>query len=317
MQKLRSIQMLRGIAVLGVVALHTLDVQAGAAGVDLFFVISGFIIGKVMVGRAPLPFVADRFWRIFPLYWICLLPWLAVAWATHQLDAGRLASSLILWPIFGGHFAPPYLKPAWSLCYEMLFYYSATIALATGRGRWLIGIFLALFALNLVYPSALAGFLGYPLIVDFLLGLAVGKLKLDARIGGAALGMGAVLVIIAPASYFVQHTLGVSDVSTVRRVLYWGVPSAMVVYGALSLERFARFTPLVVLGDASYAIYLTHMISILFAGHGPIGLGVSIMVGLCAHVWIEKPLLRLRHRFSARTIPAVIGWRSHRDKLAA
>ena len=309
--------MLRGIAVAGVVALHTLDLRAGAAGVDLFFVISGFIIGKVMVGRAPLSFLSDRFWRIFPLYWLCLLPWLGVAWATNQLDSGRVASSLILWPVFGGHFAPPYLKPAWSLCYEMLFYYSAAIALATGKGRWLIAVFLGFFALNLIHPSALAGFLGYPLIIDFLLGLAVGRMKLDARVGSAALGLGAVLLVLAPATYFVQHTLGVSDLSTVRRVLYWGVPSAMIVYGTLSLERFATFSPLVVLGDASYAIYLTHMISIFFGGHGLSGLCVAIAVGLCAHFWIEKPLLRLRRHLSGRTFLAVIGWRWRRGRLAA
>jgi exopolysaccharide production protein ExoZ len=310
MQKLRSIQILRGIAVIGVVALHALGAQAGAAGVDLFFVISGFIIGKVMVGRAPLSFLADRFWRIFPFYWACSLPWLGVAWITHQLEPGRTIASLFLWPVTD-HFGEPYLTQAWSLCYEMLFYYSATIALATGKGRWLIATFFAIFALNLIHGSVLAGLFGYPLILDFLMGLAIGKMKLDARAGAPALGLGILLLVTVPASYFVHHTVGISDLSTLRRVLYWGVPSAMVVYGALSLERHATFRPLIILGDASYAIYLTHSVGILFGGHNVGGFTLSIAIGVGAHFLVEKPLLRLRYQLPRRAAVSFGAMRSY------
>lgn len=286
--------MLRGIAAVGVVALHALGAQAGAAGVDLFFVISGFIIGKVMVGQTAMSFLAARFWRIFPFYWVCSLPWLYVAWATHQLEAGRTIASLSLWPVATSQFGEPYLTQAWSLCYEMLFYYSAAFALVTRKGRWLIAAFFPILALNLAHPSVLAGFLGYPLILDFIMGLAVGKVQLDDRIGASALGLGALLVLTVPASYFVHHTVGISDFSTLRRVVVWGVPSAMIVYGALSLERFATFRPLVLLGDASYAIYLTHGIGILIGGHNLGGLVLAVAIGLAAHFLIEKPLLRLR-----------------------
>lgn len=293
MQKLRSIQMLRGLAAVGVGALHALGTQAGASGVDLFFVISGFIIGKVMVGRTPLSFLADRFGRIFPFYWLCSLPWLYVAWATHQLQPGRMIASFSLWPVTDD-FNEPYLTQAWSLCYEMLFYYSVAFALATGKGRWLIAGFVPILVLNLARPSALAGFLGYPLILEFLMGFAVGKMKLDYRIGAPAVGLGVLILLTVPASYFVHHTVGISDLSTFRRALFWGAPSAMIVYGALSLERFATFKPLIVLGDASYAIYLLHGFGILIAGHNLAGLALAVAIGLGAHFFIEKPLLRLR-----------------------
>src|SRR3954471_15137123 len=84
MQKLRSIQALRAIAACAVVVLHAYpDVHAplgnagyGAAGVDLFFVISGFIIANVAQGRTSDEFLRDRLWRIYPLWWVAAVPWL-------------------------------------------------------------------------------------------------------------------------------------------------------------------------------------------------------------------------------------------------
>src|SRR3569623_1364627 len=82
-QKLRSIQVLRAVAACAVVVLHAVhDIDApidrtgfGAAGVDLFFVISGFIIANVAQGRGDGEILRDRLWRIYPLWWVALLPW--------------------------------------------------------------------------------------------------------------------------------------------------------------------------------------------------------------------------------------------------
>src|SRR5438128_2745859 len=70
----------------------------GAAGVDLFFVISGFIMAQVSLGRTAGQFLGDRLWRIYPLWWVAVLPWLFL------LPRGPtfIASSLTLWPIYAG-----------------------------------------------------------------------------------------------------------------------------------------------------------------------------------------------------------------------
>lgn len=290
--KLRSIQVLRGVAATAVVACHMTDFPLGAIGVDLFFVISGFIIGKVMSGRSAGAFLRDRLWRIFPFYWLCALPWFFLAWFTGHVQADRMASSLTLWPIYGG-FAVPYLKAAWSLCYEMLFYMAAATALVTGKGRWLIAAFLVLFAANLVAPSPLAGFLGYPLIFDFLFGLAITRLSLTARVGAPALLAGMAIIPFAPAVLFADDIIGRSDWTVVARVLWWGIPSALIVYGALSLERFATSKVAILIGDASYAIYLTHLLVWTFV-HGLVGIPIALAAGVVVHVCIEKPLLALR-----------------------
>ena len=65
--RLRSVQVLRGIAAMAVVAHHAFSgTRIGAAGVDLFFVISGFIMATCGRDRRPLEFLADRAWRIYP-----------------------------------------------------------------------------------------------------------------------------------------------------------------------------------------------------------------------------------------------------------
>ena len=81
--KLRSIQILRAFAAFSVVALHSYmssqsvdasPFRIGAAGVDLFFVISGFIIATIAPSQAPGAFLLSRAWRIYPLWFVALLP---------------------------------------------------------------------------------------------------------------------------------------------------------------------------------------------------------------------------------------------------
>src|SRR4051812_39342227 len=85
MRKLRSIQALRALAACAVVAMHAHGVgglqdtgptRVGAAGVDLFFVISGFIMAHVARERSAAEFIKDRLWRIYPMWIIALAPWL-------------------------------------------------------------------------------------------------------------------------------------------------------------------------------------------------------------------------------------------------
>jgi peptidoglycan/LPS O-acetylase OafA/YrhL len=87
------------------------------------------------------------------------------------------------------------------------------------------------------------------------------------------------------------------------RFLLWGLPSAALVYGALSLEKhFTRAGLLVALGDASYSIYLVHFI-IYKAVHlwWPIAAYAQVSLGYLVHLFVEKPLLKAR--FLARVNP--------------
>ena len=98
--RLVSIQCLRFAAAGLVVLVHTASgyFVYGSIGVDIFFVISGFIITNVMRQRAPGPFLLDRLTRIYPLYWLFLIPLVVVGW---DGDLLRLLGSVTLWPVFG------------------------------------------------------------------------------------------------------------------------------------------------------------------------------------------------------------------------
>jgi exopolysaccharide production protein ExoZ len=273
----------------------------GAAGVDLFFVISGLIIGKVMVGRSPSEFLADRLWRIFPPYWVAAIPCFIIV----LLGGGdavatipRTLSSVTLWPWYGA-LAWQYLRPAWTLSFEMLFYSGATLAILSGRPRLIIGAGLLLIAINLFGGGSLIQFLGFPLIAEFLLGLLIGRIGQPSRAAVMLLPLAILALWFAPSRVFVEAE-GIPALVSAQRLLWWGLPAAALVYSALAFENAfsGSWTRLpVFLGDASYSIYLTHY-TVLFFTQSII---VCLVIGIGFHVWIERPLLRLRRRVSLPT----------------
>ena len=182
MQKLRSIQVVRGDAACAVVVLHAYPevklvgghavrevglAAYGAFGVDLFFVISGFIIANLAQTRSAGDFIRDRLWRIYPLWWIALTPWLILM----PQDLATTASGTTLWPITSNGFTMPALTVGWTLSFELLFYLAMTMAIATRA--W---VPLALYALSLVggfwTSSAVVQIIGSPIIAGIPAGRA-------------------------------------------------------------------------------------------------------------------------------------------------
>ncbi len=153
MRRLASIQILRAAAALSVALFHAcqwsqMDFAVGAAGVDVFFVISGFVLWTACEARPTTPgaFLLARAERVLPLYWIATLAVAAVAlWRPEALSIvylqGRhLLLSLLLIPHddpMGGPF--PLLPTGWTLTYEAFFYLVMALALAAPRDRrWTI-----------------------------------------------------------------------------------------------------------------------------------------------------------------------------------
>lgn len=258
-EKLRSIQCLRALAVGIVLVSHGTFWPHGQAGVDLFFVISGVIIGKVMQGRSAKEFMLARLWRIYPIYWFNALPLLLAAAVAGIVTPARLATTLTLWPIWPGGYAPPYLNPAWTLSFEMLFYSLVALGLATNRTKFVVPTLVAAVAINALTGNPVLQFVGNPLVLEFCAGLIVGRLPRNAAAGGSSLALAAILFVLSP----IVHTSSahVMDLPlNAYRVAVWGVPAALAVYGALCLNRSfgAWATVPVFLGDASYSIYLSH-----------------------------------------------------------
>jgi exopolysaccharide production protein ExoZ len=296
LSKVRSIQVLRAVAATAVVVHHAIYVVApdtsarvGAAGVDLFFVISGFIIATVANRRSPSDFLADRIWRIFPLWLLVVTPWLIAK----QPELPAVLTSLTLWPVFGNQIYAPTPGVGWSLCFEMLFYGAFALALL-GWGRAVVCTFLAMLVLGSLSDSAVARYLGSPLILEFLAGTFIARLRPPNRAALPLVIAGFVWVAVAPLEPFAPT----EGPEAFLRLAYWGIPAALIVYGARGLEdRFAHkaFDVPVLLGDASYSIYLFHPF-VVNIGVGAAIAG-SLILGLVAHRVVERPLNELRRKW--------------------
>ncbi|PZW50937.1 exopolysaccharide production protein ExoZ [Humitalea rosea] len=328
MAPILSIQYLRAVAAMLVVFSHAgeragVDFQIGAAGVDLFFVISGFIMWVVVrpavTGGGA--FLRLRLIRIVPLYWAVTLGLVAVASINHawmpnfDTTPANLAMSLGFIPHFdpSGHIYPV-LAVGWTLNYEIFFYLLFAASFALERARRLPALAAAL--LGLVAVGLVArpeGAIGVsvtdPIMLEFLAGLLLGEAWLRGRLPGAGMGYGLMLAGLAMAA--AQHLGGWH--SDAWRVLLWGVPALLLITGALAVEaagQVPRLGWLRLLGDASYSIYLLHgplvgPVMRLMPG-APVAVYflaaavVSAIAGIVCYWLLERPATRLLRRGVAR-----------------
>jgi peptidoglycan/LPS O-acetylase OafA/YrhL len=327
-----GIQILRAIAAILVVMHHALEeslgavaepkapdwlVTFGAAGVDIFFVISGFIMFYVSFPAdrpavSPTSFLRKRIARIYPFYWLCVAFFLCLKsiglFHGLHLDADILIRSFLLLP--SSHLV---IGVAWTLVYEMYFYLIFATSLFFGRP--LVSLMLptaVIFSLcaagRFTHNTTLHNFLGNAIAVEFCFGLALGYTFRRPQKPNAVSRFlwipGFALLAFAPLVVAHANTNGLPD--TVR-VLAWGLPSVLVVLSFLSPngDRAFRLRPLAFVGDASYATYLTHpIIMIAYATllKGSLGVRpqywvvpfvvmVSVATGLLAHVFVERRLI--------------------------
>ena len=297
MGKVWSIQYLRAFAALAVVLYHLGEkaghpFKIGAAGVDLFFVISGFIMWMISESDRPVPFWAHRAWRIIPMYWIVT----ALLFAKHVHDhqspgVGRLLLSLAFIPHLDDHGQLfPILVPGWTLNFEMFFYLVFGFCLFAPRRRQLPILTVALGGFVLL-GAVTASPLQYPLLLEFLAGAWLCEAW---RRGWLKQG---VVLIVAGVILFALGRL--APYSEAMRPLLWGLPAFLVVAGCVALEpKLPKWKALRFLGDASYSIYLTHgmVIGLLWSRLGWAAGVIAIVAGAAVYVGLERPLHR---RFSA------------------
>jgi exopolysaccharide production protein ExoZ len=293
--RLQSIQVLRAVAAIGVVFTHAItrlsttfpgasdhalftglggQLTVGDAGVDLFFVISGFIMLHVHRNDferpgAPLRFMTRRILRIVPIYW--LLTTLALVFlifapqlfTTHyrSIDLPWIVGSYLFLPIAPPDWnATPVVGVGWTLNYEMFFYAVFAVALLLPRRLGLQLIFVCfgvLVALGVLWrPSVpLLSLVTNWLLFDFLMGIAIAwwllfrgklsRLPICAVISTGIACLAATIVWPPPE----EGPL---------RFLLWGIPAALVVFGmsSVSISEGRVGKLMSALGDASYSIYL-------------------------------------------------------------
>jgi len=290
------------------------------AGVDVFFVISGFVIVHASAPlfaarRGPLTFLHHRLARIVPLYWIMTAAFLAVLAGSRAAihgdigGPGFIAASLffIPWPRPDGVMQPAF-GLGWTLNYEMFFYLVFTPFVLLRRGLAVGGaaVLLASFVvLGLLWPfhNLQLAYWASPIILEFCAGMLL------AQCYAAGFRLPLAVRLVLPVAALVLLHLGAA--ATALRPLAFGVPALMLVAGCVLAPPFAASRAarvLVILGDASYAMYLVHPfimrgLTVLwhkFHLHGAFAVPIYVLAGLavaqgCAlavNRYLERKLTR-------------------------
>ena len=318
----------------------------GPTGVDLFFAISGFIMLVTNFRAfgepdAPRYFLSRRIIRIFPVYWFVTLVAVAAAIRLHGLHGVYFTPFFVLATILLlPRSVPPPVQPAWSLIFEMFFYYWFAIGLHFRRA-----IFYGIFAISVAIvvignlathhggASVASHTIFSPFNLEFALGILVATAvcykrlpptRLIVAAAGIALVIGLAFLTLRHGGYEGAPHGGWLRFSAA------GLPFALVVFAAVVLEirgRAIRPGLLTFMGDASYSLYLWHVLLIglyirVFGRvphHGLAGhivfivlvLAATIATALGLYVAIERPLTEtLKRRLSVhrrRTRPAIAG----------
>jgi exopolysaccharide production protein ExoZ len=320
-----GIQYLRGLAALAVVLDHAAatvssrryfgeavpqELAAGVVGVDLFFLISGFIITIVSLDRHWNPtinwrkFFANRFVRIVPLMWVAILSYGALRFIGRgEADVASLLRAFFLSPV--GLLEPLHI---WTLRHEAIFY--AVFALSMLGPRWMRPLLVVWVLAPIVaafgdFPE-LVEKIAYPTNVEFGLGVLVGlfwlKRPMTVRLPcPPLLTLGAMVLLIA-ATAAVGHHFHLLENTVVVGLLCLPV-LLLGVFAECSPGRLDRLFYL--LGTASYSIYLfhPHLLSgaalawAKLAPNTPAWIAVpglfmaAALGGLLAYWLIEKPLV--------------------------
>ena len=334
-----SIQWLRGIAALLVVTVHAGMIgfsragdnngahapvlfnlmQFGNSGVDLFFVISGFVMTHSL-DRTPgvRSFIIARWRRIWPLFVLASLVFVLLFGSGDAMTLPRLLPSFAILPLSdttGYH--QPALPVGWTLGFEVMFYLLVAFTIARRGGAVMLmslTISAGIIGLAVVVPWAPARMLFNPIIIEFAFGIIVWLIwsrHWGVRARPALVAIGILLLaggIASPSPLFIpaNPVLVVDDVHVTTRTLCWGVPWALITLGLLGETGVdgAAARMLGALGNASYSIYLFHFIILEVMWHfvplpaavlpfAAIGILASAAGGLLLYHLVERPLLRL------------------------
>lgn len=295
----------------------------GAIGVFLFFILSGFLMVKIADGKfgsidSAVRFAIDRLRRIAPLYWLVTTAYVIVAFSMHD---GNYATGDIIKSLFfiatdarpSEQGLLPVVGVGWSLNYEMLFYAIFALCLILPRSRGLALLVIAiggLVALGRITgqtdAKTLLGFYTREIMLLFLCGAALAVANPKQR---SPYRYSQMILILAVMSVLVSLAFFLKDDHP-----FWRTPSlyvlslAVFAYAARAAE-FPRSKLALLLGNASYSIYLTHGLVLdgitrimsrilpqeLYFLNIPICILGGVVVGVLIYTVIEAPLnARLR-----------------------
>ena len=269
--KIDSIQVLRFFAAFSVMMVHLPVFEFGIWGVDIFFVISGFIMMYVTENNEKF-FLLKRIFRIVPLYWILTLGVFALAIFVPDVlnnttaNIVHLIKSLFFIPFDKngtGHF--PILFLGWTLNFEVIFYFLFSLSLVFFKENRMIAcsIFIIIFLVfNKIFSEKNFIFETYAndIFIEFIFGMILFtiwkkyKNKISTNLSNHFICLAILLVSIFILNYY-----------NFSRSVSYGLPSLILAVYFLFFLNHLKFPKILVsLGDASYCIYLLHPYVIQF-----------------------------------------------------
>ncbi|MBK8816089.1 MAG: acyltransferase [Methylococcaceae bacterium] len=333
-KNIEGIQYLRGLAALMVVFHHSRNSFGGEqllpgfgfTGVDIFFVISGFVMAYTTQSLDPnyslkgrllysYEFIRKRLIRIVPLYYFCIV-WVSRKELFKGVIPNDLLKDLLFFPHVNSQYpakVAPIVIQGWTLNYEMLFYILFGLGLILGKIRTFfvitalsIFVVVGLFLNNegLIAKDVVLDFYTRDIILEFGLGILAQKILFKWNLFQFSRS---VWLVIALFGFILLYKL--SNIQNPRIILS-GIPAFIIVVSITRASVDFKSYLLKLLGDSSYSIYLFHLSS--FGAIKPLqkllessanddktilllvfaSISVSVISGVIIHVFIEKPVLK-------------------------
>ena len=298
----------------------------GAIGVDIFFVISGFIMAylsrNLSSKKDAFQFLQKRIVRIYPLY-LCITLILVLK---NFPSIETLIKDITLVPLFdkADVFVPLTISVAWSLSFELFFYFVVFASILQAKKNHLKATVICFISLATIgsiflFKETHLQFIFNPIYFEFVLGIFICQLFFRYR--GKIYKTSYLLLLTAIVFYILLICFGYKNISEVSisifgdkglwRVLLWGIPSAVFVAAFVFLESQKKYgifknKLLNLIGDASYSIYLIHILSFpiliklnIFKLETISGdllifilMAFAVISGILVYLIIEKPLLK-------------------------
>lgn len=332
--RIEPLQALRGLAAFLILAKHALyevdlispiDFSYGnysdyIIGIDVFFVLSGFIMAYTSWGKSGLgaakEFMLKRIIRIVPIYWFYTAVLAVVALILPEVLGqasfvlADFMKSLLFIPYFNGDNLQPFLANGWTLNYEMYFYAAFAVCLILPARYSLFALSLFFFSMVFTDTFGLSGaaalFYSRVITLEFLAGALIGYFFMKgARLPSWCFYIGVAFVAFVMGALLYTDTIDALGYDYNRPMI------AIIMLALLVLPKGAEYVRMpkwsVLIGNASYTIYLSHPFAIgavtqavlLFGVQDIIHpwfvfltiVGVSIGGGIIAYYILEKPLL--------------------------
>lgn len=359
MEKVRSIHYMRGIAALLVVAFHlrsnlngvyaqkdlgSLLFSSGSAGVDLFFIISGFIIAlstSSLKNSNPVDFIVKRFFRIYPMLIISLIALFLIMPDQSLMEYIRSAIPLHLnyhdeAPFFGFNS----LMTAWTLTFELYFYLLFVVSMSLShRNRTFICslLIVMLFVSTQMYYNGGIDFSGKssaeisnvsnsvliiaklsssPMMLEFIFGMTLYEYRCYlAKVFGSRQ-----VLIMCITTYLILFMSGYRYFFGPLNFGLWGIILAVGTVCYEQKNEIKHNSTLSFFGDISYSIYLVHIVVIEFFrtywpdfpiyNQGPglarfiMLMSISIGISYLSFKFIEMPCVKLGKILIRKNVPS-------------